>query len=289
VKPVREQIPSTASAEIVSCERIRGRDFGCLWHFHPEYELTLVLAGGSSRWIGDKISPITKGDLVLIGPNLPHDYRNDPVGDIPAKKVDAITVQFHPAFLGSHWLEHAEMTPIQRLCQRSNHGLQITGKTRDAIAALVMKMPAAHGVRRLILLLEILEQLSVSRDVVRISSPGFTPEIQASDSDRMETISRFIEKNIDRPLYLSDVARQAGMIEVTFSRYFRSRTGKTFPDYVNELRIARVCRLLAESEHTISEIAWRCGFDSMANFQKQFRRLHGCTPKAYRMKALRQE
>lgn len=289
MKPVREQIPSSASAEIVFCERIRGKDFGCLWHFHPEYELTLVLSGGSSRWIGDKISPITKGDLTFMGPNLPHDYRNDSVAGSPVKKVDAITVQFHPAFLGADWLEHAEMAPMQRLFQRTLHGLQITGKTRDDVAAMMLRMPAAKGVRRLILLMEILERLSLSRDLVRISSPGFTPEIQSSDNDRMENISRFIEANIERPLYLTDVARNAGMTGVTFSRYFRSRTGKTFPDYVNELRVARVCRLLAETEDTISEIAWNCGFDSMANFQKQFRRIHGCTPKAYRQKAHRQE
>lgn len=264
-------------------------DFGCLWHFHPEYELTLVISGGSSRWIGDKISPIKKGDLTFMGPNLPHDYRNDSVAGCPAKKLDAITVQFHPGFLGGVWLDHAEMAPIQRICQRSIHGLQITGKTRDEVAALMMKMPAANGVRRLILLLEILERLAVSREIIRISSPGFTPEIQTSDNDRMDTISRYIESNLERPLYLTDVARHASMTSVTFSRYFRSRTGKTFPDYVNELRVARVCRLLAETEDTVSEIAWNCGFDSMANFQKQFRRIHDCTPKVYRQKTHRQD
>lgn len=247
------------------------------------------MSGGSSRWIGDKISPIDKGDLALMGPNLPHDYRNDSVGGCSVKKVDAITIQFHPDFLGNGWLDHAEMAPIQRLCQRSLNGLQITGKTRDEVAELMLKMPTANGVRRLILLLEIMERLSISRNLTRISSPGFTPEIRSSDSDRMEAISRFIETNLERPLYLTEVASSAGMTGVTFSRYFRSRTGKTFPDYVNELRVARVCRFLAETEDTISEIAWNCGFDSMANFQKQFRRIHGCTPKMYRQKACRKE
>lgn len=285
MKPVREQIASNTSAEIVASERIRGKDFGCIWHFHPEFEITLVISGGSFRWIGDKISPLEAGDLTFIGPNLPHDYRNDAVAGRAPKKVDAITVQFHPDFLGANWLGHAEMAPIQRVCQQAVHGLEIEGQTRKDVTKLMMEMPGAHGVRRLILLLEILDRLANSPDLLRISSPGFTPEIKSSDGERMDAISRFIEKNIERPLYLSDVARHAGMTDVTFSRYFRSRTGKTFPDYINELRIARVCRLLAETEETISGIAWSCGFDSMANFQKQFRRIHGCTPKDYRLRS----
>ncbi|WP_367873003.1 AraC family transcriptional regulator [Luteolibacter sp. Populi] len=286
MKPVREQLAPAAAAEIVACERISGDDFGCLWHFHPELELTLVLSGGSFRWIGDKISPLEKGDLTFLGPNLPHDFRNDPVAGRPVTKVTAVTVQFHPRFLGENWLGNAGMAPIQRLFQRSLTGLQITGKTRGTVARLMLRMLPADGVRRLILLLEILELLANSRELATISSPGFAPEIHPSDSERMEAISRYIRKNLDRPLYLSDVARHAGMTDVTFSRYFRSRTGKTFPNYINEFRIARVCRLLAETEDTVSGIAWNCGFDSIANFQKQFVRIHGCTPKVYRKRAL---
>lgn len=287
MKPVREQLAPAAAAEIVACEHLRGDDFGCLWHFHPELELTLVLSGGSFRWVGDKISPLEKGDLTFLGPNLPHDFRNDPVAGRPVREVNAVTVQFHPSFLGANWLGNAGMAPLQHLFQRSLNGLQITGKARATVARLMLRMLPAAGLRRLILLLEILEVLANSRELATISSPGFAPEIQPSDGARMEAISHYIRKKLDRPLYLSDVARHAGMTDVTFSRYFRSRTGKTFPDYINEVRIARVCRLLAETEDTVSGIAWSCGFGSIANFQKQFVRIHGCTPKVYRKRALR--
>jgi len=288
VKPIHEQLAPLSATEVVASARIQGKDFGCQWHMHPELELTLVISGGSHRWIGNQIAPLKAGDLTFLGSNLPHDFRNEPVAGKPFKKVNAVNVQFHPKFLGKHWLERAEMTPIQRLFQDASLGLEITGKTRDRVAKLMMKMLDAHGLRRLILLMEILDDLAVSQERTQISSPGFCPEIHVNDRERIGMITTFIQQKIDQPIYLSEVAKHLGMSEVTFSRYFRAHTGKTFPEYVNELRIARVCRLLAETDDTISEIAWNCGFDSMANFQKQFRRNQGYSPKAYRQKTLRQ-
>lgn len=286
MKPFHEQLTHETSTEVVACQRIRGKDFGCLWHFHPELEITLVCSGGSHRWIGDKISPLLKGDLTFLGSNLPHDYRNDPVPGQPLQDVDAVNIQFHPAFLGERWLGHAEMASLQRLIQRASSGLQIIGKTRDVVEALMLETHESHGLRRLILLLEIFSLLEKSPDLVQISSPGFTPEIPLSDSERMGKVSAYIQDNIEKPLYLATVAEYIGMTEVTFSRYFRARTGKTFPTYLNEIRIARVCRLLAETDGTVSEIAWGCGFDSIANFQRQFKRNQSCTPTTYRKRIL---
>ena len=282
MKPVREQLAHETATEVVACRHIVGKDFGCVWHFHPELEMTLVRSGGSHRWIGDKISPLLKGDLTFVGSNLPHDYRNDPVSGLPLQDVDAVNIQFHPGFLGDQWLGHAEMASLQRLFQRAASGLQIIGRTRDAVELLMLAAHESRGIRRLILLLEIFSLLEKSDDLKEISSPGFTPEIPLSDSERMGKVSAFIQENIAKPLYLASVADYIGMTEATFSRYFRARTGKTFPTYLNEIRIARVCRLLAETDDTVSEIAWSCGFDSMANFQRQFKRNQSCTPTQYR-------
>ena len=287
-KPIQEQLAPHSAPDVVACARIEGQDFGCQWHFHPELELTLVQAGGTHRWIGDKITPLKNGDLTFVGSNLPHDYRNEKnASGKPFKRVKALNVQFHPQFLGKNWLLRAEMTPVQKLFQRAESGLEVTGSTRDRVATAMAKMIPAHGLRRLIILMQILEDLASSDELVQISSPGFTPEIHISESERMGLVASFIQENISKPIYLADVARHIGVSEVTFSHYFRSRTGKTFPAYLNELRIARVCRLLAETDDTISQIAWSCGFDSMANFLKHFKRLHGSTPKEYRQRVFR--
>src|SRR5207237_10597695 len=142
------------------------------------------------------------------------------------------------------------MSRVQRLFQRAGRGLEITGETRRRVTPLLKRTPKARGILRLILTLQILAMLGSSRELRRIGSPGFAPEVQLSDHERMGAISAFIEEHIAEPLYLKQVAHHAGMSEASLSRYFRSRTGKTFPAYLNELRVARVCRLLAESDAT---------------------------------------
>jgi len=287
MKPIHERLTPLAATDVVACERVRGKDFGCQWHFHPELELTLVISGGTHRWVGDKITPLEKNDLVLLGANLPHDYRNDPASGARRNSVDAVVVQFDPQFLGPTWLERAHMHQVKRLFTESAHGLEITGQTRVEVTKMMMQIAKLRGIKRLMLLLDILSTLSSSPELKRIASAGFSPEVQVSDSQRMGQISDFIQKNLERQLYLGDVAQHMGMTEVSFSRYFRSRTGKTFPGYLNELRVARICRLLAETDATVSEIALNCGFDSIANFEKQFRRFQGCSPTAYRQRVWR--
>jgi AraC-like DNA-binding protein/mannose-6-phosphate isomerase-like protein (cupin superfamily) len=286
-KPIQEQLAAQSAPDVVACARIEGKNFGCQWHFHPELELTLVQAGGTHRWIGDKITPLKPGDLTFVGSNLPHDYRNEELAGRPTKPVKAVNVQFHPQFLGKNWLHRAEMTPVQRLFQQADSGLEITGATRDRVASTMVKMLSAHGLKRLILLMQILDDLATSDELIQISTPGFSPEINIAESERMGMVAAYIQENINKPIYLGDVAKHIGISEVTFSHYFRSRTGKTFPTYLNELRISRVCRMLAETDETVSQIAWSCGFDSMANFLKHFKRIHGCTPKQYRQRVFR--
>ncbi len=286
-KPIQEQLAPQSAPDVVACQRIEGENFGCQWHFHPELELTLVQAGGTHRWVGDKITPLESGDLTFLGSNLPHDYRNERISGRPFRRVKALNVQFHPQFLGRNWLSRAEMTPVQRLFQKAESGLEVTGATRTRVAALMAKMLAAHGLKRLILLMHILDDLASSDELVQISSPGFTPEIDIAENERMGMVSAYIQEHIAQPIYLADVARHIGVSEVTFSHYFRSRTGKTFPAYLNELRVARVCRMLAETDDTVSQIAWSCGFDSMANFLKHFKKIHGCSPREYRQRVFR--
>jgi AraC-like DNA-binding protein len=285
MKAILEQLPPASATDLVACEVVRGIDFGCQWHFHPEVELLLTLKGGTHRWIGDNISPLKEGDLVLIGPNLPHDFRNVRAGGARFCRVHAIVLQFRPDFLGPDWLVRNGMERFVRLLQLSRHGIEITGQTRDEVGRLMEQCARSNGLRRLIFTLQILEILGSSRGIRRIASPGFAPEVQIADTIQMAKISKYIESHISEAIYLKDLAKYIGMSEVSLSRYFRTRTGKTFPTYLNELRVARVCRLLAERDATIMELALSCGFESYANFEKQFVRFQSCSPTVYRKRA----
>jgi hypothetical protein len=201
MKAIIEHLPALAAKDLIACEVVRGRNYGCQWHFHPEVELLLTVSGGTHRRIGDNISALKKDDLVLIGSNLPHDFCNSRGPGIPFQPVHAIVLQFRPDFLGAGWLERNGMSRVQRLFQLSGQGLELTGKTRKSVAQLMKRTPKARGLQRLILTLQILAILASSRELKRISSPGFLPEVQLSDRERMGMISAFIEERITEPLY----------------------------------------------------------------------------------------
>jgi AraC-like DNA-binding protein len=282
MKLVVEKPSPLAVTELVACEVVRGRDFGCVWHHHPECEITLVLRGGTERFVGDRLAPLVAGDLVVLGSDVPHDWRNQPVGGKRAARVEAIVVQFMPHLLGEDWLKRASMQPLRRLFERSRRGLHVTGHTRDAAERILRRIVKAHGVRRVILLLELLELLAASRQLKEISSEGFQAEPTAQSSDRIGRACAHIESHLAGSIYVSELARMAGLSGSGFSRLFKKCTGRTVPQYVNELRIAHAGRLLAETDQTVNQISLACGFVSPAHFQRQFQRHQKRPPLDYR-------
>ncbi len=276
------------NADLVACYVLRGRTFGDVWHYHPVFfELTLVRRGGTERWVGDKLEPICPGDLVLLGADLPHDYRNAPLGRRKPQAVEAVVAHFAPDLFGEKWHTLATLATMRRLFERARRGLQVRGQTRERAEALFLKMVPALGVRRLILLLELLELLANSKQLHEISSEGFSLEPKAHASDRIGTACAHIEKNLTQPVRVPELARMLGLSEGNFSRLFKLHTNSTVPEYVNRLRIAHACRLLAETDKTVAEIVQLCGYLSPAHFQRQFQKIHGVPPKAYRQSVRR--
>ena len=276
---VFEPIP-TAAAESFYAEVVRGKDFGCTWHFHPEYELTLTLKANGYRVVGDDISSLEEGDLVLLGADLPHDWQQEK--GIRRTNVHSIVVQFREGFLGNQFIQAPELERIRKLLARSAAGLQVNGRARDRAAELMLRIVAASGMRRLLLLLEILQILTESKSLRTIASPGFRPSLNAFDEARMRRVAGYIIENLASDIYLRDLAKVAGLSEGAFTRFFRTRTGKTVPVYLAELRIGRACRMLMETDRPITEIAFACGYRNLSNFNRQFRRLKQLSPREYR-------
>lgn len=282
MKPIVENPSPTAAAEPVACEVVRGQDFGCVWHHHPECEITLVVKGGTERLVGNNVSPIVPGDLVFLGSNVPHDYRNQPAPGHAATEVEAIVVQFMPQLPGQEeWMQRSSMKPARRLFQRANQGLEVTGITRLTAARMMQQMPQAGGMKRVILLLQLLDLLANSEEVKEISS-AVLPQPRPGASNRIGMVCEYIAAHLPESIYVEELAAIAGLGKSAFSRLFKKSTGRTVPEYVNELRIARACLLLTETDLTVSQIAMDCGFVSPAHFQRQFREHQHCAPLAYR-------
>lgn len=282
MKPIVEKPSPIAATEPVVCEVVRGKDFGCVWHHHPECEITLVVKGGTERLVGNQISALEAGDLVFLGANVPHDYRNEPVPGKPPAPVEAIVVQFLPQLPGQEdWLNRSSMKPVQRLFERASQGLEVTGITRLTATRIVNDMVKAQGMKRVILLLQLLDLLANSEEVREICHE-FVPQRQGGVSDRVGKACEHIAQHLAEPIYVAELASMAGLGKSAFSRLFKRSTGRTLPQYVNELRVARACSLLAETDLTVSQIAMDCGFVSPAHFQRKFREHQHCVPLVYR-------
>lgn len=283
MRPVFEKTPHS-QWESFHCEVVRGNSYNAAWHFHPEFQITLVIKSCGYRLVGDNIAPLHSGDLVLVGSNLPHVWQQEEErADRPdAHPVQAVIVRFLETFAGKDFLEIPEMKPVRLLLRRSVRGLQVTGATRQAVAEKMRRLPDSAGLERVSGLLSILHTLARSNDLKPIASAGFVPVLNGSDQDRMQRVCDYINAHLDESIDRVAVAREAHLSQGAFSRFFKLRTGKTLPRYINELRVGRACRFLAEGETKITDIALECGFANLANFNRRFLEIMGHSPRKYR-------
>ncbi len=282
MKPVLEYLPKEAEESFV----VKAFDYlyyPTPWHFHPEYEIVLVTESTGKCFIGDSVSNFEPGDLALIGPNLPHLYRNESNYYQPdaALRAKSIVVHFLETSFGTHFLNLPEAKEIKKLLEKSNRGLHITGITNQIISAQLFELVALKGFSRWLKLLGILHALAVSEDYHYISNAGISGQNEL-ESERMNQVLQFVLKHFNQEISLKNAADIANMAENSFSRYFSQRTRKSFTSYVNEIRLSHACKLLIENQKSVAEICFDCGFETMSNFNRQFKRHYQMNPLAYR-------
>ena len=254
MKPIFERVPHS-QLESLYCEVVVPTTVPTPWHFHPECQLTLVLNSHGHRVVGDNITNFGPGDLVFIGPNLPHVWHHEGLARKGGAKAYSIVVQFLDDFLGKEFSARPELKPVRRLITRGAVALQVNEPARKAVAARVQALADAHGLRRIVWLLDILELLAGSKDLRSISSPGFQPNLNPFDQERVGKVCGYVNAHLGEPIFRDDLARLLNLSPDAFGRFFRSRTGKTLPAFVNQLRVGQACRLLAETDLAVIEIA----------------------------------
>lgn len=280
MKPVYEKLIGCPDEGFIVKE-IRGDACNCPWHYHAELELILVCESQGYRIVGDNIQSLQAGDLVLLGANLPHAYQHSDRFSARRPPAHCVLLQFEER-LWSGLLELPTMNGVRRLLRRAVHGLHIMDPTRKQVAAMLAEMLKLRGPRRIAVFLALLDALSQSRSCRTIASPGFSVPRTFYEQERIGRVCQFIDENYHRPLRIGQLAKLAHMSEGAFSRFFRSHIGKTVPAFVNDLRIGRACRLLAETEMNVTEIALSCGYRNLSNFNRQFLQLKGIAPNQFR-------
>lgn len=253
------------------------------WHFHPEYEIVYISNGRGKRHIGDHISFYEDGDLIFLGPDLPHFGFTE---ELFEEHVE-IVVQMKKDFLGEDFLLKPEMKAIQSLFQRARQGISFYGKTKAEAGAILRRMPRMEAFDRLLALLGVLQLMAKSGEYALLNARGFGIEVNAKDHGRIQTVYEYVEDNYQRHIPLEEIADQVNMTAPAFSRYLKRLTGKTFTQFVNEYRVAQACRLLADESLSISTIAFESGFNNISHFNKQFREITGGSPREYRSSLVR--
>lgn len=262
------------------------RHFTTPWHFHPELELNFILRSTGTRFVGDHIDRFGPGDLVLIGSNLPHLWKNDSSYYAPgsALKAEAVNIRFSVEKLDFLSGEMPELTRVLQLIERAKRGMIIQGEVKKRISELMMMILEQKGLDRLITLLTILNLLSETKDYKLLSTEGFDISTRKNDERRINVVYDYVFRNYRNEITLEKAAAIVYMNPSSFSRYFKHCTGKSFSDFIIEIRLGNACKMLVETDLSVSSIFYECGFNNQSNFNTLFKRKMGVKPLEYRKK-----
>lgn len=253
------------------------------WHYHAEIELIHFKKGGGTQFIGDSIKSFKAGDVVLVGPNLPHYWRFDDSffqEDTPSQ-ADVRVAHFNENFLGEPFLQLPENNNIRTVLERSKRGLQITGAPRQKVAELLDQLLVEEGTQRIILMIEALAAVAGCKQLTMLSSIGFRPDNVDVESERINAIYEYSIKNFRRKIQLEEIAEVANISPNSFCRYFKSRTRKTYSQFLIELRVGHACKLLIENNHCLKRLCYESGFNNFTSFHKYFKTITGKSPLIY--------
>lgn len=260
--------------------------FNSPFHYHPELELVYVKKSSGKRIIGDKLDTFTDGDMVFIGSNLPHVWLNDEIyyKGLSHLHAQAIVVYFNKEIFSKNFYELKETTRINDLFARAGRGIKITGRTQKKVAEKMERLVKKKDFERIIGLLEILNIIATAKDIEYITHESYQGTILQTRHDRLGDVYKYIASNYRDDISLEEISKIANLSPTAFCRLFKQRTQKHFIEYLNEVRISNACRFLLETSLNISEIAFLCGYKTLSNFNKIFKKTTALSPKEYRQK-----
>lgn len=260
--------------------------FGAPYHFHPELELTYIVKGDGKRYVGNHLEDFTTGDLVLLGPNLPHCWKIE--HEEAGCDAAAIVIQFGDSFLGDDFMNKPEMQSIRKLFQRSSSGVKFTGVTRDRINTKLKSLAAEQDTFRILMdFLEILQQLAKSGEYKLLDQKSVVEQASVSEQERINPVFAYLVDNFRNQVSLDKAASIANMTPNAFCKYFKKVTRKTFMEMVIDYRLNFATQQLVQTDKPISEISFESGFGDVSHFYKMFKAKMHLSPLNYRKKFMR--
>lgn len=257
------------------------------FHSHPELELVYIKESSGKRIIGNSVEQFVSGDMIFLGPEVPHIWLNDEIyyQGINKLKAKAIVVYFNKDIFGPVFYELKETQKINSLFNQAVRGLSVGGKTNELIAQKLEKLIYKKDFEIILGLFEILGLLSESTDLTFVNNEAYVPVNDQAKNDRLSAVFEYVKENFNQDITLDEIAKIANLTPTSFCRMFKLKTKKSFVEYLNEIRVSNACKYLVGTDISISEIAYKCGYKTASNFNLLFKKLTGNTPKEYRKNA----
>ncbi|MBK1877624.1 AraC family transcriptional regulator [Pelagicoccus mobilis] len=259
-------------------------DMWSTWHYHPEIDILLILKNTGHHITGDCIGEIMPGTLILNGANVPHAFQPSEAPDGDPENPAMLVIQFSEESLGSEFLSKPEMEQIRAFLESTRRSIEFSGKARERVEEMMKLMPQQNATQRLAQFLLILDTLASAPEDERrpLVSAFYSPSLNERNVKRIDLVKDWIIENLGSEIRLEAVAKHIGFSPKSFSRFFKKNTGKSFIQYVNELRVGEACRLLMQSDSSVAEICYASGFQNLSNFNRQFKERKGVSPKEFR-------
>lgn len=254
------------------------KEFPAAWHFHEEYELTYIVKSTGVRYVGNSMETFDNDDLVMVGSNLPHCWKT--IGE-QTEDVECIVIQWREDLL-KNWLDKEEIKYIKDLLKRSQRGIRFSKSFAIEIKEMLLKMVELQSFERLILFLQVLQKLSLSKDFELLAGPNFTNSLSYKESKRINVVYDYLKEHYLEKITLDDISDVMNMSNDTFSRFFKKTFNCSFFSFLNEYKISIACKMLIDTDLSVSEVGYKTGYNNLTFFHRQFHKHMGMSPSKYR-------
>ena len=278
MKPTFESINIGNSSFLV--RKFQEKRFAAPYHYHPEFELTLILQGSGNRYVGTNMNDYFSGDLVLLGSNMPHCWKT--IDSDSEEMSESVVIQFLADFMGKDFFYRPETKNILRLLNKSIHGIQFTGDTSYCKKRMTELVSEKDALKKLLLLLEILQELASTNHFILLNSQSIYAGLPFAETERINAVFAYIVENFQDKVTLQEAASAANMTPHAFCKYFKKISRKTFIEAVIDYRIDFAVKELINTAKPIEQIGFESGFNDISNFYKTFKERQKTSPLNYR-------
>lgn len=254
------------------------KEFPAAWHFHKEYELTYIIKSTGIRYVGNSMGTFDNDDLVMVGANLPHCWKN--IGE-QTEDVKCIIIQWHEDLL-LNWLDKEEVQQIHKLLKRSQRGVKFHKPFSREIKQSLLKLVEAQSFERLILFLQVLQKLALTFEFEVLAGPNFANSLSSKESERINIIYTYLKENHLDKITLTDIAHEVSMSNDTFCRFFKKTFNTSFFSFLNEYKVNIASKMLIDTDLSVSEVGYETGYNNLTFFHRQFQKYMGMSPSKYR-------